>query len=71
MKSSRHPEASASFAGSGLVWGKRGGARVIYFYLVTRETVYLMSVYAKSDKEDLSNDDKKRLQKKLGELKGE
>ena len=51
--------------------GNRGGARVIYFYLVTRETVYLMSVYAKSDKEDLSNDDKKRLQKKLGELKGE
>jgi hypothetical protein len=51
--------------------GKRGGARVIYFYFVTRETVYLMSVYAKSEKGDLSNDDKKRLQKKLGELKGE
>ncbi len=75
-----NPEAGEVIPASGgirkLRWkrpgmGKRGGARVIYFYLLTRETVYLMSVSAKSDKEDLSNDDKKRLQKKLGELKGE
>ena len=75
-----NPEAGEVIPASGgirkLRWkrpgmGKRGGARVIYFYLLTRETVYLMSVSAKSDKEDLSNDDKKRLQKKLGELKEE
>src|SRR6266567_287609 len=75
-----NPEAGEVIPASGgirkLRWkgpgmGKRGGARVIYFYLLTRETVYLMSVSAKSDKEDRSNDDKKRLQKKLGELKGE
>jgi hypothetical protein len=76
----RNPEAGNVIPASGgirkLRWkrpgmGTRGGSRVIYFYFVTRETVYLMGVYAKSDKEDLSDDDKKRLQKKLGELKGE
>ena len=53
----RNPEAGDVIPASGgirkLRWkrpgmGKRGGARVIYFYFVARETVYLMSAYAKS-----------------------
>ena len=33
--------------------GKSGGARVITFVKVTQEAVYLLSVYDKSEKEDL------------------
>jgi len=41
--------------------GKRGGARVIYFFATSAGRVYLLDVYAKNEKEDLSNDDKKAL----------
>jgi hypothetical protein len=43
--------------------GKRGGARVIYFYAVSAEIVLLLSAYAKNEKENLSNEDKKNLRK--------
>ena len=33
--------------------GKSGGARVITFVRVVQETVYLMAMYDKSDKENL------------------
>jgi hypothetical protein len=33
--------------------GKSGGARVITFVHVTQEVVYLMSIYDKSEKENL------------------
>jgi mRNA-degrading endonuclease RelE of RelBE toxin-antitoxin system len=35
--------------------GKSGGARVITNVLVTKETVYLLTIYDKSDQETLSN----------------
>ena len=35
--------------------GKSGGARVITYVLVTKETVYLLSIYDKSDKETISD----------------
>jgi len=34
--------------------GKSGGARVITFVKITQEAVYLLAVYDKSEKEDLS-----------------
>lgn len=34
--------------------GKRGGARVITFVKVTAETVYLVSIYDKSELSDIS-----------------
>ena len=39
--------------------GKRGGARVIYFYLSKNERIYLITAYRKSDKENLTADDLK------------
>jgi len=41
--------------------GKRGGVRVIYFYAISAEVVLLISAYAKNEKENLSNDDKKNI----------
>jgi hypothetical protein len=41
--------------------GKTGGARVITCVKITSENIFLLSIYDKSDKEDISN-------KKLNEL---
>lgn len=38
--------------------GKRGGARVIYYYYNETAPVYLLTAYAKSRKEDLSSQEK-------------
>lgn len=35
--------------------GKSGGARVITNFVVTDQTVYLLSIYDKADKENLTN----------------
>ena len=35
--------------------GKSGGARIITHFVVTADTVYLLSIYDKSDKETLSD----------------
>ena len=34
--------------------GKRGGARVIYYWIVARDRILLLDIYAKSEEEDLS-----------------
>ena len=61
----RNPEAGDVIPESGGVrkvrWGragdgKRGGARVIYFYHDDTRPLYLLLVYAKGRKEDLSDD---------------
>lgn len=49
--------------------GKRGGARIIYFYHVVGTTVYLMSCYAKNEKTDLSSSDKKMLKSIIEQIK--
>ena len=41
--------------------GKRGGVRVIYFYAISAEVVLLLAVYAKNEREDLTNDQKKQI----------
>ncbi len=41
--------------------GKSGGARVITYVLVTESTVYLLSIYDKSEREDISNAELKLL----------
>lgn len=38
--------------------GKLGGARVIYVDFITRDIVYLLTVYAKKDKSDLNKSEK-------------
>src|SRR5438874_1679235 len=40
--------------------GKRGGARVIYLYVPTARQFYLLDIYGKDEKDDLSADEKKQ-----------
>jgi hypothetical protein len=48
--------------------GKRGGVRVIYFYYHADAPIYLLMVYAKSRREDLSPDAKRAVQGSPREL---
>ena len=57
------------WAGSGR--GKRGGIRVIYFYHAVPEAIYLLTAYAKADREDLSPADKKVLSQLVAAIKQE
>ena len=74
-----HPDAGDVIPGSGgirkLRWaakgkGKRGGARIIYLYLVVAARIYLMRCYAKNVKTDLTADEKKQLRQIAVFLKG-
>lgn len=67
-----NPLAGVEIAGTGglrkIRWmragmGKRGGARVIYYYYDETAPVYLLTVYAKSKKEDLSQQEKSALRR--------
>ena len=51
--------------------GRRGGARVIYFYHNADRPVYLLMVYAKARREDLTPDEKKTVRKLAAVLQGE
>lgn len=62
------PEANPVVPGTGGVrkvrWGrqakgKRGGVRVIYYYWSPDNEVYLIAVYAKSEKADLTVEDRR------------
>ncbi len=74
-----HPDAGNVIPGSGgirkLRWaakgkGKRGGARIIYLYVVVAGKIYLMRCYPKNEKADLTADEKKRLRQIAAHLKG-
>ncbi len=43
-------------ANSSIPTGKSGGFRVIYYYLDEQNNIYLMSIYAKSDLENISEE---------------
>jgi hypothetical protein len=49
--------------------GKSGGGRAIYFYFVAGGTVVMLTAYAKSEKDDLSPEDRKSVLRVLEELK--
>jgi hypothetical protein len=49
--------------------GKRGGARVVYFYHHVERPLYLLMVYRKARQEDLSPDEKRMLRELARELK--
>jgi hypothetical protein len=49
--------------------GKRGGVRVIYFYLHMDAPLYLLMVYAKARQENLSPDAKRVVQQFAARLK--
>lgn len=48
--------------------GKRGGARVIYFYYIHASHIYLLTCYSKNEQEDISADQKKSLQQVIALL---
>lgn len=51
--------------------GKRGSARVLYLYLPTTETVYLMLAYGKNVKDSISKSEKRQLKALAAALKEE
>ena len=64
------PEQGAIIKGSGGIrkirWslegrGKRGGARVIYYFAVANEEIFMLDIYAKNEKTDLSPNEIKEL----------
>jgi hypothetical protein len=75
----RHPDAGDVIPGAGgvrkLRWaakgkGKRGGARIIYLYVVIADRIYLLRCYTKNVKSDLTTDEKKELRQIAAYLKG-
>jgi len=49
--------------------GKRGGFRVIYLDLPKVELTYLLALYSKDEKDDISNEEKKVLRALVKQLK--
>jgi hypothetical protein len=50
--------------------GKRGGARIIYLYVVIAALIYLLRCYAKNVRTDLTSSEKKELRKIAAHLRG-
>ena len=74
-----HPNIGQVIPGAGgarkLRWaakgkGKRGGARIVYLYVVIAARIYLLRCYAKSVKTDLTADERKELRQIAAHLKG-
>ena len=74
-----HPDAGDVISGGGgarkLRWaakskGKRGGARIVYVYVVVAARIYLVRCYAKNVKTDLTPDERKELRQIAARLKG-
>jgi len=55
------------WAGSGR--GKRGGIRTVYFYHAAPGAIYLLTAYAKADREDLTPADVKVLSQLVAAIK--
>lgn len=51
--------------------GKRGGARLIYYFRAARDTVYMIAAYAKSDQADLTSHDKRVIRRLVARLEQE
>lgn len=49
--------------------GKRGGLRVIYYFYSTQSVIYMLFLYPKSQQEDLTPDQLKRLMRAFKEAK--
>ena len=51
--------------------GKSGGARIIYYVVIRRGVLYLMDVYAKSAKENLTNAEKQEIRRLVAAIEAE
>lgn len=47
--------------------GTRGGARVIYYFAAQNEEIFMLDIYAKNEKEDLSIEQIRNLKDLVGE----
>jgi len=47
--------------------GKRGGVRIIYYHLDARARIYLLVIYAKNEKDDLSPTELRTLRRLMEE----
>ncbi len=72
-----NPQAGAIIKHSGglrkLRWGlgtkgKRGGIRIIYYWYVSEDKIYMLLAYGKSEKDDLSLKELKTLRKLVREV---
>ena len=70
----KQPDAGDVIQGTGglrkLRWGsgnkgKRGGVRIIYYWQMADEQIYMMTLYAKNEMTDLSAKDKKILKQMI------
>jgi len=73
-----NPNAGAVIRGSGgvrkLRWGtgrqgKRGGLRLIYYWIASDSQIYLITAYRKSEVSDLSRTEIKNIRKLIRELR--
>jgi hypothetical protein len=51
--------------------GKSGGVRIIYYVVTRRGTLYLIDIYAKSAKENLTDAEKREIRRLVAALEGE
>jgi hypothetical protein len=74
----RNPEVGVFIPGTGGVrkvrWGakgkgKRGGARVIYFFFTPNNPVFLVSIYAKGERENITENERSQYAKMSVEIK--
>jgi len=50
---------------------KSGGARILYLDIVVKEKIYMIDLFTKSEKENLTKAEKNNMKKLVTELKGE
>lgn len=51
--------------------GKSGGFRIIYFWMISRNSVLMLDIYPKNEKEKLSSDEMRRLIRAKRDIFGE
>jgi hypothetical protein len=51
--------------------GKSGGVRIIYFVVSRHGVIYLIDIYAKSEKEDLTDAERREIRKLVAALEAE
>ena len=49
--------------------GKRGGGRVMYYMSIGTDTFYMLAAYAKNERDDLSDDQRRHILKALESIK--
>ncbi len=75
-----HPDSGAVVSGTGglrkLRWsagsrGKRGGVRVIYYWRPVKNRLYLLTLYGKSVKDDLTSSERRAWRRGLEEIEND